>query len=94
MDHWFEGDAANARRRMKQLASIGLIDRVSLRARSLPVFSSPLISWVPGQAEPEFGKVTHSFVPVAGGNVTFNHAPRISPQSVLRNASAGECTVK
>ena len=60
MDHWFEGDAANARRRMKQLASIGLIDRVSLRARSLPVFSSPLISWVPGQAEPEFGKVAHA----------------------------------
>jgi hypothetical protein len=42
-DHWFDGDTANARRRMNQLKTFAMVDRVVLRARSLPIFSQPLI---------------------------------------------------
>jgi hypothetical protein len=58
-DHWFDGDTANARRRMNQLKTFAMVDRVVLRARSRPIFSQPLIAWQPGQQEPEFGKVAH-----------------------------------
>jgi len=58
-DHWFDGDAANTRRRMGQLKSVGMIERVALRARSLPPLAQPLISWIPGQADPEFAKVAY-----------------------------------
>lgn len=57
--HWFDGDATNTRRRMNQLRTVGLVERVTLRARSLPDLSQPLISWQPGQGPPEFGKVAH-----------------------------------
>ncbi len=58
-NHWFEGDAANARRRLKQLQTRGYINRVVVRARSMPSFDSPLIQWRPGQPEPEFGKAAY-----------------------------------
>lgn len=58
-NHWFDGDATNARRRMNQLRTVGMVERVTLRARSLPALSQPLISWQPGQGPPEFGKVAH-----------------------------------
>ncbi len=58
-DHWFDGDIANTRRRMSQLRTCGLIERVELRARSLPPLSQPLIAWQPGQPTPEFGRVAH-----------------------------------
>lgn len=59
-DHWFEGDATNTRRRMNQLQTVGMVERVSLRARSLPPLTQPLIAWQPGQADPDYGSVAHA----------------------------------
>ena len=57
--HWFENDAANARRRMKQLQSMGYIQRVELRARALPPLKRPLIQWQPGQDTPNFSQAAY-----------------------------------
>ena len=57
--HWFDGDAPNTRRRMKQLQSMGFIERVELRARSLPPLVKPLIQWQPGQPTPNCGQAAY-----------------------------------
>lgn len=58
--HWFEGDAANARRRMKQLQSDGYIERVVVRSRSVPQFTRPLIQWKPGHPAPNFAEASYA----------------------------------
>lgn len=58
-DHWFEGDTPNTRRRMNQLQGVGFLERIELRARSLPQLVKPLIEWQPGEPTPAFGQAAH-----------------------------------
>ncbi|MCA9195999.1 MAG: hypothetical protein KDA87_00615 [Planctomycetales bacterium] len=58
--HWFAADTANARRRLKQLAEFGLVERITVRARPLPNLDRPIISWRPGQTTPDFGKASYA----------------------------------
>lgn len=59
-DHWFEGDKANTRRRLRQLADENLIIGVMVRARTLPDLIRPVITWRPGDGEPNFAKASYS----------------------------------
>ena len=56
-DHWWNGDTANVRRRLSQLANHGLVQRITVQARTLPVLESPLISWRPGDPTPDLGSI-------------------------------------
>jgi hypothetical protein len=58
-DHWWGGELANCRRRLKRLAQNGLLARITVQARSLPALESPLVSWQPGDAAPNFGQVAY-----------------------------------
>jgi hypothetical protein len=58
-DHWWNGDFANARRRLKQLAQDELLQPITLAARPLPPLESPVVSWQPGREEPDFGAVSY-----------------------------------
>ena len=55
-DHWFEGDGSNARRRLSHLQRLGLVQKLSVRARSLPAIERPLIKWRPGEPSPNCGQ--------------------------------------
>lgn len=57
--HWYNGDDANCRRRMKQLVLQGLLLSANVRARPVPVLNAPLIRWQPGDANPSFAKVAY-----------------------------------
>lgn len=59
-DHWFEGDKANTRRRLRQLADEGLVTRVMVRARTLPDLTRPVITWRPGDQVPDFGRASYA----------------------------------
>jgi hypothetical protein len=58
-DHWWEGQLPNARRRLKRLANQGLVTRLTVQARSLPVFEAPLVTWRPTDPDPDFGAVAY-----------------------------------
>lgn len=58
--HWWNGEIANARRRLKQLKDAGLIIQASVMTRPLPPIVGPIISWKPGDREPDFGSVAHA----------------------------------
>lgn len=58
-DQWWNGELANARRRLKQLAKENLVARLSVQARAIPVLESPLVSWRPGDPAPDFGAVAY-----------------------------------
>lgn len=55
--HWWEGDLANMRRRMKQMVDSDLVCRVTVQARAIPELAQPLAKWEPGDAAPNFGQV-------------------------------------
>lgn len=57
--HWWAGDMANARRRLKMLAESEFLRLVTVSARSLPPLQTPVIVWQPGQAAPDFGKIAY-----------------------------------
>lgn len=59
-DHWFEGDKANTRRRLRQLTDEDLVIGVMVRARTLPEVTSPVITWRPGDPTPDFGKASYN----------------------------------
>ena len=59
VDHWWNGEQANSRRRLKRLADRNLIQRTIVVARPAPLFESPLITWKPGDAAPDFGKIAY-----------------------------------
>lgn len=59
VDHWWNGEVANTRRRLKRLASHDLVTRITVQARSLPALESPLISWRPGDSAPDFGQIAY-----------------------------------
>lgn len=56
-DTLWHGDIANARRRMRRLVELGLVERHAVLARPLPDLLSPLVQWHPGQTEPDAGHV-------------------------------------
>jgi hypothetical protein len=59
-DCWFEGDKANARRRLRQLTGRDLVNRVTVRARTLPPLERPVITWRPGDADPNFSQAAYA----------------------------------
>ena len=59
VDHWWNGELANSRRRLKRLADRNLLQRTFVTARPAPAFESPLITWRPGDAAPDFGKIAY-----------------------------------
>ena len=59
VNHWWNGELANSRRRLKRLADRNLLQRISVMARPAPAFESPLITWRPGDAAPDFGKIAY-----------------------------------
>jgi hypothetical protein len=58
-DHWWNGELPNSRRRLKRLAERGLVERITVLARAIPVLESPLVSWSPGDAVPDFGSIAY-----------------------------------
>jgi len=58
-DHWFNGELVNARRRLGRLTQRDLIARLTVQARPAPAIEVPLVTWRPGQPDPEFGQVAY-----------------------------------
>jgi hypothetical protein len=58
-DHWWDGELANTRRRLKTLARGDLLRRVVVSARTLPPIEAPIVSWQPDQPAPQFGQVAY-----------------------------------
>ncbi len=58
-DHWWAGELPNARRRLRRLADQDLITRIDVQARPTPTIQSPLLSWQPGQPDPDFGSIAY-----------------------------------
>lgn len=57
---WWEPTEAgrmNARRRLAQLASEGLMTRLRVQARPLPPLLAPVLTWQPGHSTPDLGAV-------------------------------------
>ena len=59
VDHWWNGELANSRRRLKRLADRNLLQRSFVMARPAPAFESPLVTWRPGDAAPDFGQISY-----------------------------------
>ena len=57
--HWWDGEVANARRRLKQLATGNLVHRVTVPVRSLPLIELPVSSWRPDQPAPDFAAISY-----------------------------------
>ena len=55
--HWWNGELANARRRMRALAGVDLVERITVSARTLPPVEAPIATWQSGQPAPAFGSV-------------------------------------
>jgi hypothetical protein len=58
-EHWFGGEIANTRRRLKALARVDLVRRATVSARTLPPIHNPLAAWRPAQPTPHFGQVSY-----------------------------------
>lgn len=50
--HWWDGQAANARRRLRQLTETGWLQRIEVSARTLPELLQPVLVWQPGEGVP------------------------------------------
>ena len=59
VDHFWNGEVANGRRRLKRLADNRLIQRSIVLARPTPVLDSPLLKWIPGESRPNFGQIAY-----------------------------------
>ena len=59
VDHWWNGELANSRRRLKRLADRKLLQRIVVMARPAPAFESPLITWRPGDPPSDFGRIAY-----------------------------------
>ena len=57
--HWWGGETANTRRRLKQLADSGLIERIEVSARTLPELTQPVIAWRPDIDVPNFDAASY-----------------------------------
>lgn len=58
-DDFWNGELANARRRLKRLEQAGLVTKVTVLARSLPSLDAPLVSWRPDEPAPDFGAIAY-----------------------------------
>lgn len=58
---WWQGEIANARRRLKRLIAGELLLPLTVAARTLPAFSGPTLVWKPGDPTPDFGRIAHLF---------------------------------
>jgi hypothetical protein len=58
-EHLWNGELANARRRLKRLEQAGLVTRLTVHARSLPPIETPLLSWRPHEVAPDFGALAY-----------------------------------
>lgn len=56
----FGGERANARRRLRQLADAGWIEKIAIRARSLPELTKPVVRWEPGEAMPDLPRAANA----------------------------------
>lgn len=59
--NWWDGQLANARRRLKQLAAQGLVNRIEVTARTLPSIRQPIIVWHPADVAPNFDSASYQF---------------------------------
>lgn len=59
-DHWWDGDLANARRRLRLLVDVDLLQRITVHARTLPVIDRPVAVWHADQAAPSADKVAQA----------------------------------
>ena len=59
-DHWWDGDLANARRRLRLLVDVDLLKRITVHARTLPAIDRPIAIWQPNQAAPSAGQVAQA----------------------------------
>lgn len=57
--HWWDGEVANARRRLKVLMGVDLLQRITVRARTLPPLQAPVAAWDPGRPAVDFGQIAH-----------------------------------
>ncbi len=58
-EHWWNGDLANARRRLKRFAQVGLLTQIMVPTRALPPLEVPLVRWKPGDPQPEAGHIAY-----------------------------------
>jgi hypothetical protein len=58
-DHWWDGSLPNARRRLKRLAVLQLVAKITVHGRSIPAIESPLVSWCPNDPTPDFGQIAY-----------------------------------
>ena len=58
-DHWWDGELANTRRRLKSLERAHLVHRITVSARTLPPIEGPIATWRPDDPAPHFGKAAH-----------------------------------
>lgn len=58
-DHWWNGELANTRRRLRQLMSVGLLISAQVQARPIHRLTGPIFEWKPGHQAPDFGPLAH-----------------------------------
>lgn len=56
---FWEGHAANARRRLKQMVAAGFLSRSSVLSLPLPEMTQPVVRWQPGQNIPDSHAVAY-----------------------------------
>jgi hypothetical protein len=59
-NHWWGGEIANTRRRLKQLVEAGLVTSAEVLARPISRLDGPIISWNVGDAAPDFGAIAYA----------------------------------
>jgi hypothetical protein len=82
--HWFDGDLANARRRLRILEAAGLVTRATLVARPLPPLLHPVATWEPGQTVPDAGGVSYRL------RSRWRRQPARACRAVLATARTGQ----
>ncbi|MCP4787145.1 MAG: hypothetical protein GY903_21015 [Fuerstiella sp.] len=58
-NHWWNGDVANARRRLRQLTADHLVSRVTVPVRALSPLTKPMLCWEPGDARPNADSIAY-----------------------------------
>ena len=77
-EHWYAGDRANTRRRMRILTAAGLLARATVMARPLPVLLTPVATWKPGESTPDAGVISHRLKSRWRYRPTLSRAPAFS----------------
>lgn len=56
---WWNGDLANTRRRLRQLAEAELLLSAKVMARPILQLEAPIVDWRPGDISPDCGKIAN-----------------------------------